>query len=557
MKEKIKFIIPIILIIIAMTVFINQKYGFHEDEIFSYGSSNYKYDNVYRKYGKREEVNELLAQKVFNGNIFKSIKNLKYYFIDNTEEKDKILNEIEEKQTPIWKTKEEAKEYLSIQKEDILNYKMVYYNQARDVHPPLFYFLVHTVSILFYNNFSKYIIFIINLIFVIATCYIIKKIMQILNKKHLSIPSILLYGLSMGAISTVMFQRMYAVLSFFTLYIILINLQIIKNNYEIDKRTWIKLGTVTILGFLTQYYFCIIAAITAFIIFINIIKKKDSKQVKKYILNYIKIALIGIIIFPASIYHIFFSYRGVSSFNGEINYIEKLMQYIKLIGYSYSIPLILGVIIILALTIAEIYHLIKSKNKHITEISILLSTQIIFILIISKIAPNFSFRDNLRYIMCILPITAITILFLCDNIIKNKKYSEIILTILVIVISIYGLTTSRPMFLYNEYENNLKIAEENKDKYFIYIGSSTFNHIQSMPEFEIYKSSMILEETELNVLENDENIKNSNELIVSIKKYLGNENIIKEVLEKTGFTNYETLLDDNGETECAIYKIRR
>ncbi len=557
MKEKIKFIIPIILIIIVMTIFINQKHGFHEDEMFSYGSSNYKYDNVYRKYGKREEVNELLAQKVFNANIFQSIKNLKHYFVDNTEEKDKILNEIVEKQTPIWKTKEEAKEYLSIQKEDILNYKMVYYNQARDVHPPLFYFLVHTVSILFYNNFSKYIIFIINLIFVIATCYIIKKIMKILNKEHLSIPSILLYGLSMGAISTVMFQRMYAVLSFFTLYIILINLQIIKNNYEIDKKTWIKLGVITILGFLTQYYFCIIAAIAAFIIFINIIKKKDSKQVKRYILNYIKIALIGVIIFPASIYHIFFSYRGVGSFNGEINYIEKLIQYIKLIGYSYSIPLILGVIIILALTITEIYHLIKSKNKHLTEISILLSTQIIFILIISKIAPNFSFRDNLRYIMCILPITAITILLLFDNIIKSKKHSEFILTIIVIVISIYGLITSKPMFLYNEYENNLKIAEENKDNYFIYIGSSIFNHIQSMPEFEIYKSSMILDETELNVLENDENVQNSNELLVSIKKYLGNENILKEVLEKTGFKNYEILLDDNGETECVIYKIRR
>lgn len=557
MKEKIKFLIAILLIVITMLVFINKKEGFHEDEMFSYGSSNYNYDNVYRQYGKRDEVNQFLVNNVFSSNIFETIKNLKYYFIDNTKEKDKLIEELAQNQQPIWRTSEEAKEYLSIQKQDILNYSMVYYNQSRDVHPPLFYFLVHTVSIIFYNNFSKYIIFIINISFLIASCYIIQKIMETLNKKLLAIPAILLYGLSMGAISTVIFQRMYMMLTFFTLAFLLINLKIIKNDYIIDKKTWIKLGLVTILGFLTQYYFCIIATIIAIIIFINIIKKKDKKQIKSYILNYIKIAIIGLIIFPMSIQHIFFSYRGVGSFNEKINYIEKLIQYMKLIGYSFSIPLILGIILMGIVSVIVIYKLYKRQNKHISEILILTLPTIVFILIIAKIAPNLGYKDILRYIMCILPIITIVFLLMIDEIVKNKKFYEIILITLAIIISINGIITSKPMFLYTGYNNYLQIAKENKEKCFVFIGNTTFNQIQSMPEFEIYNQSLILNETQINMLENDEKISNSNEFILSIKKYLGNEQILKEILEKTNFTNYEVLLDDEGETECVIYKIRR
>ena len=51
MKNKnifnILFIITLIILSLIMIYFINQKEGFHEDEIFSYGSSNYKYDNLF------------------------------------------------------------------------------------------------------------------------------------------------------------------------------------------------------------------------------------------------------------------------------------------------------------------------------------------------------------------------------------------------------------------------------------------------------------------------------------------------------------------------------
>ena len=68
MKEYIKknkyVLLTIIILCGIMFYFINQKQGFHEDEIFSYGSSNYKYDNVYRSFGYAEARQDILYNQV-------------------------------------------------------------------------------------------------------------------------------------------------------------------------------------------------------------------------------------------------------------------------------------------------------------------------------------------------------------------------------------------------------------------------------------------------------------------------------------------------------------
>ena len=62
-NEKNNFIIFIISVIITsifMCVFITQKNGWHEDEIFSYGSSNYKYDNLFCTFAEKDSLNQVM-----------------------------------------------------------------------------------------------------------------------------------------------------------------------------------------------------------------------------------------------------------------------------------------------------------------------------------------------------------------------------------------------------------------------------------------------------------------------------------------------------------------
>ena len=173
----------IIVIFCVMYYFMSQKEGFHEDEMFSYGSSNYRYDNVFQPYGDKDYINSIIDEEIFNNeNIINNI----IYYLKNPNIFMKKLEEKRSNEKPIWKTKQEAIEYVTIQPNDILSLFSIYYNQSRDAHPPLFYFIVHIVSIFFLDNFSKYIIFIINISLFIGSIIIIRKIFKLLNREILA-----------------------------------------------------------------------------------------------------------------------------------------------------------------------------------------------------------------------------------------------------------------------------------------------------------------------------------------------------------------------------------
>lgn len=523
-----------------MYYFMSQKEGFHEDEMFSYGSSNYRYDNVFQPYGDKDYINSIIDEEIFNNeNIINNI----IYYLKNPNILMKKLEEKQSNEKPIWKTKQEAIEYVTIQPNDILSLFSIYYNQSRDAHPPLFYFIVHIVSIFFLDNFSKYIIFIINISLFIGSIIIIRKIFKLLNREILAFPTTILYGLSIGAVSTVIFQRMYMLLTFFIIYYTYINLYIIKNDFNIDKRTKMKLIITVILGFLSQYYFCIYALFMFVIMQIIMLVRNKKKNCKILLLSYIKSACIGVLLFPASIYHIFFSYRGISNISNQYD----ISDFFNILCEAYSCNIILGFLIVSIIIIVSA-NMLKIKKDYFLPILLFSITG--YIIVVSKISPYL----DLRYIMGILPVVAIIIILTIDYICKSKWK---IISFILLVIAITNLTNNSPEYLYREYNENIKIAKENNNLKFIYIEDNGFNHIQSMPEFMIYDESMILNvsKNELKYLENNKKLENEKEFIVSIKRYLDVEKILNEILEITHKDKYTLLLDGNNETGNVIYKI--
>ena len=182
--------IIIAILCLVSLFFVNQKEGWHCDEIYSYGGSNSAFNNQYWAYKQYNGTNKLIKEEVVeNRNIVEMFKQLKYYFLDHPEEREKyekaVLDELPERS---WRTSKEAQDYVKAQ-ENRFNYISVYYNQVLDVHPPLFYMLVHTVSSIFNDTFSKYIIFSINLVFFIGTCIFIWKVLNLLRKENRSILS--------------------------------------------------------------------------------------------------------------------------------------------------------------------------------------------------------------------------------------------------------------------------------------------------------------------------------------------------------------------------------
>lgn len=541
---KNKYIILIITILSClMFYFIGEKQGFHEDEIFSIGSSNYRYDNVYRSFGYAEA-----NQDIFYNQVLKSdnkLYNLKKFIFDND---SFIKDETLSKEVPIFRTNNEALEYLTIGKYDVFNYFSVYYNQARDVHPPLFYFLVHFVSTIFYGTFSKYIIFSINLLFFIGTLLVINKIMKSLNKEKLGMPTMILYGGSIGCISTVVFQRMYMMLTFFSILYLYLTIKFIQDDFKVEKKyPWI----LTILfGFLTQYYFCIYIVLVFILLAIYLVIKKEYKKLYDYFIVHAIPAVIGVAFYPASIYHIFFSYRGIGDGGSTKTIFESIIYYLsqiyKLFGFKNL--LLITIIIVIILFIKNKVTIDKEKYKYLI---ILILPVIMYILIVSKIAPFLGEDYTSRYIMLTFPIIAISIMYLLSLISK----SSIIPLIISVVLVINGLYNETPVYLYKDYKKVMDLAYEYKEDYFVYVYDNYFTHLSSLPEFATYKASLIINinDYDFSLLNNDE-LNNSSEFIVCIKNWINQDEVLNKILENTKYNKYEKLLELNSDVESTYYK---
>ena len=111
----------------------SQKDGLHVDEIWSYGFSNSTHGG--------------------------------YFYTYNIGEPTRLVDH--------WSSKEDIKKYLTVQKGERFNYANTYKNFQNDVHPPLYFFLLHTVSSFFPDTIKPWHHAFINIIFFFTITFFI------------------------------------------------------------------------------------------------------------------------------------------------------------------------------------------------------------------------------------------------------------------------------------------------------------------------------------------------------------------------------------------------
>ena len=540
-NNHLKNILLIILIaIITSVIFFYQtkKVGFHEDEVYSVVSAVNPINGLMWAYGDPWETG-----------------------------------------LPIWLTRQYVTDFVTLSPENYFNTDSVIENQESDNHPPFFYLMVHFSSILFNGDFSKYTVFVVNIIAFILSCFVIIGILKQFNKKDLAFPTLIFYGLSMGTISMVTFQRMYMLLTFFILLYFYLTLRIYINNFKISIPMLIMLGLTTIFGFLTQYFFAIFAFFVVVLMLIKMVitriinfkKENDNKllnaltsirDILLYIVCHLVSAVIAINNFKACVEHLNSSDRGISNL-GNGDYLSQCWEYVRHLAYAFSINNNYTIILVLALIIFfgfVIYLFIKSKEKFMVALCIVPS--IFYFFVVVYLTSSF---QELRYMMPILPFISLAFILildkLYDDIILPKYNSQnlkiSVLTCISFVLVLFGFVFSKPLYLYEDYQANLDIAEENKDKSFVYIYDNFFNHMQSIPEMMIYDKSLIINiaseyNDEFNFMLNNEELNNEDSYILSIKNYLDNDAIIEQIKNNTDFKNFK-LLYESGTSEFDIW----
>jgi uncharacterized membrane protein len=175
-----------------------------------------------------------------------------------------------------WITPQNFDEFITVQPGEGFSYPTVYMNNSTDSHPPLFYWCLHTICSFFPDQFSKWFGIALNLLcYMITALFLFLISRELFGNSVLSFIPLVLWGCSRLAVDTVLYIRMYMMLTMFTVIFTYIHVRLFK--YGINWKRLIAVTAVVFLGTFTQYYFAVFAFFCMLFFCVYLIKKKEIK----------------------------------------------------------------------------------------------------------------------------------------------------------------------------------------------------------------------------------------------------------------------------------------
>ncbi len=371
-----------------------------------------------------------------------------------------------------WHNNEYYEDYLTVNEDEKNEYLQVYENQKNDVHPPLYYLLLRIAMGFNINKYSKWPGIVLNIIiyvFITIFMYLIaKKILDGKNKcKEKAIIIALMSALTLSSINNAIYIRMYALSTLNIVITTYLHMKLLEG--KSNNKLLILIGLSALIGSLTHYYYLFYLAMLFIMFVVKYIKEKRFKQLIKYVGTIILSAITSLLIFPYSIQHMFFGYRGqgaISKLTNISQFINNICQYIvKIDLYTFNNLLFLILFFIFGIIIykkVKKIKIIEEKNKYIKYIALSTTFYAILVAISSPWV-------ELRYIMPVCNFIFILIIYvmyiLLENIVKEKTLNKIIIIIFLIMF-IFPFITNQTINLVigekfrNEKESSYSSKEE-------------------------------------------------------------------------------------------------
>ena len=230
-----------------------------------------------------------------------------------------------------WHDGDYYKNALTVQPDERFSYAEVYHNQTLDVHPPLYYFLLHTICSFFPDRFSWWFAFGLNLAFYAGSVLLLFAVGKALKMTDLqSVLAAALWALSAAGTDNVVFLRMYMMLTFLTLASVYLHIRLI-NDF---RRIYVAgIFLLNIAAFLTQYYAYIFAFfLTAFTV-LFLLTRREFRRAVLYGLTVLASVGAAVAAFPAVFKHLFSSVYSSTAVNSS-----NLL-------FLLSLPRVLGILI--------------------------------------------------------------------------------------------------------------------------------------------------------------------------------------------------------------------
>lgn len=552
-------LLAVVLCLVLMGIGISGKEGYHMDELLSFELANARYNPWIVPTQPVGRLAKFVNEEIQGDTFAKTAGNLKDTVMDVLENRgnSKLLSyKADVYEEPVWITDEQFRAYVTVDGSDAFDYLSVYFNVKDDNHPPVHFMLLHTMSSIFQRTLSPLLGCGMNLICLGITLWLLLRLGRQLGNifspdgdgKILGIVAVLLYGMSTGALATVLLIRMYGLLSCLCVALLTIHVDKWKNQ-SFDRKNK-ALIAVTVLGFLTQYFFLFYCLLLAAVTVVILLCSNRKKELWIYIRSMILAAVIGLVLFPFAISDVFSSGRGTEALgnlaSGLQGYGERILTFWKILAErTVGAPLLAA-----GCVAGGIVLLVRSaramRNRTVREALCILGIPPVgYFLLTSRMSPYLVDR----YIMPLFPFAALllAILLCCftQRIVKisgwRKKTVSVCAIAAIVLVQGMHLLSYDGEYLYQGYGRQEQLAEEYSETPCICIYTGV-GYYENLPEFMHYRKTLLLTETELENRKDTESLQELAQVVVLLKPGVDEKAVLANLVENYGFSTQDRLL---------------
>lgn len=270
-------------------------------------------------------------------------------------------------------------------------YVEVWRNQYWDVHPPLYYYLLHTICSFFPGKWSIWFGLVINYAFFFLDLLVIYYILFKLTKNDvISALCVLMFGLNDIILNDLIFLRMYIMSSCFVLIFLALGIRVL-NNIGNKLLNLLGLFIIVILGGLTHYqFYMIIASLSLCFAIYLAIKKRWADLIFSFV------AVVGagclniFVFFTGTLYHLSFAGSGDRHVGDGLNALLSLfissdrLEYFISNSWGGLFQMLISLVLVIYLVVYIVKHKNENKQNHINSLIIIASYLIAWTIIMKS-----------------------------------------------------------------------------------------------------------------------------------------------------------------------------
>lgn len=436
-----------------------------------------------------------------------------------------------------------------------------YENNQNDVHPPLYYFLIHIVSSIFSGQFSKWIGISVNLILWIP-CMLLAGLLAYelaAGNKPAVILAFVCYAFSPAVLSGIMLIRMYVMLQLFVMlsaYLLTIDLK--RRELSITKHLLPVFVTI-FAGFLTQYYYVIACFFLSlfYCIALLLISLKNIKRVIAYGITAFTALCSTYVVWPTSVFHIFKGYRGEDSVNSLLS-VSNISSRASLFIGNLNRNVYGGLLIVVAAAfiIGAVDICVRIKRNglgcagmiRLYQFLMLVLSSICYFVIISKIGLKAGAASN-RYVYPVYGLFIILTVIGFIEVLKLKMKQQMawsVTLLLMIVILISAFVQKQVLYLYPEEEIINTYLAENADVPMIVVNKDDGSYDRRMKDY-LQRTEVYFAGADNKQELEDERIAAADRLIVYIQEGISRDEALNNIKEvNSELVNARDIFTDAG-----------